>query len=234
MTSSLDGRRIVLTGAGSGIGLATARLLAQHGARLALIARSRDGLEAAASAVTTAGYVAAKHAVRGFLGSLRVELRNRRSRVEVCMVHPGFIGTPFFDHAPARGRRARIPCARCTVRRTSPRRSSPVSDIPAPRSTSAEARRCSTSSPGSRGRSRISCSRATGSPVSAVRSPPRGPGSCGSRQAAARPPAPCADVAAYGRPSVSPPQPRSMPPTPCPACVGWSGSSAELAPRTPS
>jgi NAD(P)-dependent dehydrogenase (short-subunit alcohol dehydrogenase family) len=94
MTSSLDGRRIVLTGAGSGIGLATARLLAQHGARLALIARSRDGLEAAASAVTTAGYVAAKHAVRGFLGSLRVEQRNRSSRVEVCMVHPGFIGTP--------------------------------------------------------------------------------------------------------------------------------------------
>jgi hypothetical protein len=44
-------------------------------------------------------YVAAKHAVRGFLGSLRVELRNRGSRVGVSMVHPGFIGTPFFDHA---------------------------------------------------------------------------------------------------------------------------------------
>jgi short-subunit dehydrogenase len=198
MTSSLDGRRIVLTGASSGIGLATARFLARQGARLALISRSRDGLEAAASAVTAAGspaavfavdvsdrgaleraiaaatdhlggidvlipcaaalaygafdelsaedfershdvtfrgvvntvraglpelersggsivavvsmaskvpiplhspYVAAKHAVRGFLGSLRVELRNRGSRVEVSMVHPAFIGTPFFDHA---------------------------------------------------------------------------------------------------------------------------------------
>jgi short-subunit dehydrogenase len=221
MTSSLDGRRVVLTGASSGIGLATARLLAHHGARLALIARSRDGLDAAAREVTAAGssaevfavdvsdrpaleeavaaaaerlggidvlipcaaalaygafdelsaedfersydvtfrgvvntvraglpelersggmivaivsmaskipiplhspYVAAKHAVRGFLGSLRVELRNRRSRVQVSMVHPGFIGTPFFDTRRARGRRARIRCGRSTAPRTSPPR----------------------------------------------------------------------------------------------------------------
>ena len=48
-------------------------------------------------------YVAAKHALRGFLGSLRVELRNKRSPVQVCMVHPAFIGTPFFDHATSAG-----------------------------------------------------------------------------------------------------------------------------------
>jgi NAD(P)-dependent dehydrogenase (short-subunit alcohol dehydrogenase family) len=172
MTSSLDGRRIVLTGAGSGIGLATARLLAQHGARLALIARSRDGLEAAASAVTTAGYVAAKHAVRGFLGSLRVELRNRSSRVEVCMVHPGFIGTPFFDHATS-------------ARSTRPHPLRPVYR-------------------------------------------PQGPESCGSRPAAARPPAPCAGVAASGRPSDSPPQRRWTPSIPCPPSAAWCGSSADV------
>jgi NAD(P)-dependent dehydrogenase (short-subunit alcohol dehydrogenase family) len=44
-------------------------------------------------------YVAAKFALRGLLGALRVELRNRGSDVRVCMVHPGFVGTPFFDHA---------------------------------------------------------------------------------------------------------------------------------------
>jgi short-subunit dehydrogenase len=198
MGSSLDGRRIVVAGASSGIGLATSRALAREGACLALMARSAEGLEAAARAVAAAGstaevfvvdvtdrpaveeamaaaaerlggidalvssvaglaygsftdlspedfershditfrgvvntvraalgelersggtivavvsmaskvpiplhspYVAAKFALRGFLGALRVELRNSGSPVRVCMVHPAFIGTPFFDHA---------------------------------------------------------------------------------------------------------------------------------------
>ena len=44
-------------------------------------------------------YVAAKHALRGCLGSLRIELRQRRSPVSVCMVHPGPIDTPYYPHA---------------------------------------------------------------------------------------------------------------------------------------
>lgn len=44
-------------------------------------------------------YVAAKHALRGFLGALRVELRQRGSTVRVCMVHPGPIDTPYYAHA---------------------------------------------------------------------------------------------------------------------------------------
>jgi NAD(P)-dependent dehydrogenase (short-subunit alcohol dehydrogenase family) len=202
MGELLHGRRIVLTGASSGIGLATSRRLAREGARLALMARGRDGLEAAAEAVAAEGgqaevlpvdvtdrpavevavaeaaarlggidvlvpsvaglaygsfkdlsvedferslditfrgavnpvraalpelertggaivavvsmaskvpiplhspYVAAKHALRGFFGSLRVELRNQGSPVDVSMVHPAFIGTPFFDHATSAG-----------------------------------------------------------------------------------------------------------------------------------
>lgn len=43
-------------------------------------------------------YVAAKHALRGFLGGLRLELRHRRSNVRICMVHPAAIDTPFYDH----------------------------------------------------------------------------------------------------------------------------------------
>jgi hypothetical protein len=48
-------------------------------------------------------YVAAKFALRGFLSSLRVELKHSGSAVQVCMVHPAFIGTPFFDHATSAG-----------------------------------------------------------------------------------------------------------------------------------
>lgn len=43
-------------------------------------------------------YVSAKHALRGFLGSLRVELRHRRSKVRVCMVHPAPIDTPYYEN----------------------------------------------------------------------------------------------------------------------------------------
>jgi NAD(P)-dependent dehydrogenase (short-subunit alcohol dehydrogenase family) len=43
-------------------------------------------------------YAAAKHALRGFLGSLRVELLERKSPVTVSMVHAGPIDTPLWDH----------------------------------------------------------------------------------------------------------------------------------------
>ena len=46
-----------------------------------------------------APYVAAKHALRGCLATLRVELRSRGSGVRVCMVHPAFVNTPFFENA---------------------------------------------------------------------------------------------------------------------------------------
>jgi NAD(P)-dependent dehydrogenase (short-subunit alcohol dehydrogenase family) len=54
MSSTSDrfaGKRVVVTGASSGIGRATATRLAREGARVALIARRREGLEAIASEI---------------------------------------------------------------------------------------------------------------------------------------------------------------------------------------
>jgi NAD(P)-dependent dehydrogenase (short-subunit alcohol dehydrogenase family) len=194
----LTGKRVLITGASSGIGVAAAREFAREGADVALLARSKGGLDkaaagaraagatahvlpvdltdpdaanaavaaaaerlggidvvvanAAASAygpfreisredfdrsvratfntavytiraalpeleassgalvvnVSTAGrtgiphqspYTAAKHALRGFVSALRVELRAEGSPVSVAMVHPSPIDTPFWRHA---------------------------------------------------------------------------------------------------------------------------------------
>jgi NAD(P)-dependent dehydrogenase (short-subunit alcohol dehydrogenase family) len=193
---ALDHRRVLITGASSGVGVATAEAFARAGADLVLLARRREGLEVAARAArgygatvhvvpadvsdrpaleaaieeavgllggldvlvsnhagmvfgnfdevapedfdrtidvtftgavnairaalphlertggsivvtgsimakvplpTLSSYAAAKHALRGFVASLRVELRARKSPVSISMVHPGAIDTPLWD-----------------------------------------------------------------------------------------------------------------------------------------
>jgi NAD(P)-dependent dehydrogenase (short-subunit alcohol dehydrogenase family) len=55
-------------------------------------------------------YVASKHGLRGFLGSLRIELEHDGSDVEVAMVHPGHVDTPFWSRVSSvTGRLPRLP-----------------------------------------------------------------------------------------------------------------------------
>jgi short-subunit dehydrogenase len=56
-------------------------------------------------------YVAAKHAMHGFAGSLRMELRARGSEVRVAVVAPGPVDTPFWEHAGSAPGHAALPPA---------------------------------------------------------------------------------------------------------------------------
>jgi NAD(P)-dependent dehydrogenase (short-subunit alcohol dehydrogenase family) len=206
-STSLAGRRVLVTGGSSGIGLATAVLVVREGARVAIIARGEHGLSAArerlraeggeaatfaadvadrpaleaavrdattslggldvlvtaaatlsfgpfatlpaedvervlavtfvgalntiraalpalersAGAIIAVGsiagrvptpmqspYSAAKHALRGFVGSLRIELRDAGSQVRISLVDPAPIDTPLWlATATSTGRRPR-------------------------------------------------------------------------------------------------------------------------------
>lgn len=197
---NLKGKAVLITGASSGVGFAAAEAFARAGADVALLARSRDGLERAAARVRAQGrravvvpadladrestnaavaraidqlgtlhvlcscaaitvfggfeevepddfdrvmdvtfggvvnvvraalpeleqtgghivamgslmsklplpqlssYAAAKHAERGFLNTLHVELKARRSKVRIAQLHPGAINTPVWGSSMA-------------------------------------------------------------------------------------------------------------------------------------
>src|SRR3954451_24747689 len=83
----LHGRRVLITGASSGIGAAAAEAFAREGATVALLARSRAGLEAVAARVRAEGLGAAAAGGRGGGGRAQVVVCDLgdRPRVEAAV-----------------------------------------------------------------------------------------------------------------------------------------------------
>lgn len=84
-------------------------------ATLGELRESRGTIVATGSVMTSvplptfSSYAAAKHALRGFLNSLRIEELEQGTGVQVAMLHPGPINSPLFDRTvSATGYRPRI------------------------------------------------------------------------------------------------------------------------------
>ncbi|HET8726586.1 MAG TPA: SDR family oxidoreductase [Alphaproteobacteria bacterium] len=82
-----------------------------------MVPRNRGTIVQAGSALAYRGiplqaaYCGAKHALRGFVDSLRTELLHDHSRVKITMVHLPAVNTPQFDWARTRGRHTPRPVA---------------------------------------------------------------------------------------------------------------------------
>ena len=87
----LRGRHVLITGGSSGIGLALAQQAAAAGAKVSLIARSREKLEVARTAIRAAGPAATEIAVAA--GDVAVQREALEALAEVERVH----GAPFAE-----------------------------------------------------------------------------------------------------------------------------------------
>lgn len=93
MMSGIEGKVIAITGASSGIGEATALLLAERGAKVALAARRSDRIEALAARITEAGGEAVAVVTdvkrRADLSRLVATARERYGRLDVLVSNAG-------------------------------------------------------------------------------------------------------------------------------------------------
>ncbi|WP_433732625.1 SDR family oxidoreductase [Nocardia sp. CA-129566] len=100
MTDNLEGRTAVVTGASSGIGAATARQFAQHGARVALLGRRKDRIEElaaeiGAAAIAVVADVADQQSVRDAAATVRAAF----GPVDIVVANAGVMLAAPFDSA---------------------------------------------------------------------------------------------------------------------------------------
>jgi NAD(P)-dependent dehydrogenase (short-subunit alcohol dehydrogenase family) len=92
------GRTAVVTGANSGIGFETARVLAEHGATVILACRDVTRGEAAAARIGGPGPVAVQHLDLGSLTSVRTaasEIHDRHQRLDLLINNAGLMMPPY-------------------------------------------------------------------------------------------------------------------------------------------
>src|SRR5262249_56767882 len=90
-TSNIADKVVVITGASSGIGASTAKLLARHGAKVVLAARRKDRLDAAVQEIVAAGGQAISVGVdvtkRAGVGALLKAAVDRFRPLDVLVTH---------------------------------------------------------------------------------------------------------------------------------------------------
>src|SRR6188768_2272624 len=100
----LEGKATVVTGAGSGIGAAIARLFAQQGATVAAVDRDAASAAGTAAAITTAGGRASPHACDvsdpDAVGALFDTLSSNGGRVDILVNNAGIAHVGTIEHTP--------------------------------------------------------------------------------------------------------------------------------------
>ena len=102
MSRNLDGKVAIVTGASSGIGRAVARLLAARRVRIALVARSRDRLEALQAELGPESLaVPTDLAIPDEVDRMAATVRDQLGPVDILHANAGFFMTgPLVDEDP--------------------------------------------------------------------------------------------------------------------------------------
>ena len=85
----LQNKVIIVTGASSGIGLATAKLLAQHGAKVALVARSKNKLEELSKELPNSLSIPADMTEENQIKEMVAKAVNHYGRVDILINNAG-------------------------------------------------------------------------------------------------------------------------------------------------